>query len=150
MHFICTYLMFLFFRWTEYIWLYQSYDTTDQYFVWCTLFLLYSWLLLVIQLSLWCTLFVLIHTLFTVALGYILWIGLTLSMIWNERSAFPAMHFICTYSYFIWCSFCLNALNPVDFINYMTWQISFPCGALYLVSTLFALPCRLLNSLGAT
>ena len=45
---------------------------------------------------------------------------------------------------------CLDALNPVDFINYMTWQISFPRGALYLVSTLFALPGRLLSSLGAT
>ena len=64
--------MLLFFRWPEYIRLYQSYDMTDQFPVWCTLFALYSLLLLVIcsesgwlcqwygmkdQFSLWCTLF---------------------------------------------------------------------------------------------
>ena len=54
------------------------------------------------------------------------------------------------YLHFIRCCSWLYALNLVDFVNDMAWKISFPCGALYLVSTLFALPCWLLNSLGTT
>ena len=74
------------------------------------------------------------------------WIHLTLSMKWHERSVFRVAHFICTLfvvalGYMLWIRLTLSM---------MAWKISFPCGALYLVSTLFALPGRLLNSLGAT
>ena len=63
------------------------------------------------------------------ALCQVTWVPLTLSIIWHERSVSPAVHFICTYLmllFFRWTE------NTFDSINDMTWQISFPCGALYL------------------
>ena len=61
------------------------------------------------------------------------WVQLTLSIIWQEKSVSPAVHFICVQiSTLILCCYFLDGLNTLDFINHMTWQISFPCGALYL------------------
>ena len=57
------------------------------------------------------------------------WVQLTLSIIWHEKSVSPAVHFICVQiSTIISCCYFFT----LDFINHMTWEISFPCGALYL------------------
>ena len=102
-----TYLMLLFFRWPEYIRLYQSYDMTDQFPVWCTLFVLYSLLLLVIcsesgwlcqwygmkdQFSLWCTFL------------YLFILYLMLLLFRCIESGWLYQFYNMTYQFSLWCT----------------------------------------------
>ena len=123
-------------RWPESRWLYQLYGMKDQFPLRCTLFVLiwccYSldglntfdsindmtW-----QISFPC------GALYLHFIRSYSWLYPIDDQLYGMKNQFPLW---CTLFVLIWCCYSLDGLNTFDSVNDMTWQISFPCGALYL------------------